>query len=136
MKLNPLVRPYIDCTYEERKSLLPVVDLLVQTAAVARREGLLALEEMGKTYAHRYPLYGIGVELIVDGVHPDIFTEILENCITLSQTHNAALLEQYLMLCGLLAVQEGRNPRLIFLELSLMLGIDVYLDHKREVVIL
>lgn len=135
MKLNPLVRPYIDCTYEERKSLLPVVDLLVQTAAVARREGLLALEEMGKCYS-RYPLYQIGIELIVDGTHPEIYEEILHNHIILSQAHNTALLESYLILCGLMAVQEGRNPRLIFLELCLMLGMDVYLDHKREVVIL
>ena len=53
-----------------------VVDTIVAMADLARRQGLLALEEMARDVEN--PMLRQGIELTVDGTDPDEIAEILE----------------------------------------------------------
>jgi chemotaxis protein MotA len=55
------------------------VESIVEMADLARRQGLLALEEMVREVTD--PLLRQGIELTVDGTDPDEIQEILEACI-------------------------------------------------------
>ncbi|MHB1630189.1 MAG: flagellar motor protein [Bacilli bacterium] len=56
---------------------LDVIEQLVGLATVARREGILALEDKVESYSDEF--FKNGVRLVVDGVDPELVRDILEN---------------------------------------------------------
>ncbi len=56
---------------------LDVIDQLVALATIARREGILALEDKVESYSDEF--FKNGIRLVVDGVDPELVRGILEN---------------------------------------------------------
>ena len=67
-------------------------------------------------------LFKTGLYLIIDGVDSKIMKEILDNIILTSFKTGAELLSQFIIRDGLIALQLGRNPRLIEEKLLAWLG--------------
>ena len=118
--MNIEMRKYIECTYEEKKPLLKVVEQMIELAIIARKEGVLALEEQIEKLDDR--LLKIGLGLVVDGTDPDIVKNIMETTIVTSFKTGAELLSQLIITEGLLSLQAGENPRLMEEKLLAFLG--------------
>lgn len=74
---------------------LEVIDELVSLATIARREGILALEEKIETYDDEF--FKNGVRLVVDGVDPELVRSIMETELSfIEERHSkgAAIFEQ------------------------------------------
>ncbi|OFW81236.1 MAG: flagellar motor protein MotA [Alicyclobacillus sp. RIFOXYA1_FULL_53_8] len=62
--------------FNKQMDRLGVIDQLVDLATIARREGILALEERGADFSDEF--LRSGVQLIVDGVDPELVKSMLE----------------------------------------------------------
>lgn len=74
---------------------LEVIDELVSLATIARREGILALEEKIETYDDEF--FKNGVRLVVDGVDPELVRSIMETELSFIEDRHskgAAIFEQ------------------------------------------
>lgn len=70
-------------------SALDVIDQLVELATIARREGILALEEQLESFTD--PFLKSGIQLVVDGVDPELVKNMLETELTfVDERHEAA----------------------------------------------
>lgn len=80
---------------QKNKNPLDVIDELVILATIARREGILALEEKIETYEDDF--FQNGVRLVVDGVDPELVRSIMETELSfIEERHEkgAAVFEQ------------------------------------------
>lgn len=81
-------------THKSRNPL-EVIDDLVTLATIARREGILALEEKIETYDDEF--FKNGVRLVVDGVDPELVRSIMETELSFIEDRHskgAAVFEQ------------------------------------------
>lgn len=79
----------------KRREPLEVIDELVSLATIARREGILALEEKIETYEDDF--FKNGVRLVVDGVDPELVRSIMETELSFIEdrhSRGAAIFEQ------------------------------------------
>ncbi|WP_018132060.1 flagellar motor protein [Effusibacillus pohliae] len=77
------------------KDPLDVIDELVSLATIARREGILALEEKIESYDDDF--FKNGIRLVVDGVDPELVRSIMETELSFIEDRHskgAALFEQ------------------------------------------
>lgn len=99
------------------KRIIGVVTEILRISRVARREGLLALEEYAeKCISERTPeeiFLKKAVTLIVDGTDPEYVRDILGASILVCGTDTFQGYLYYLCLEGILDVQAGVNPRII-----------------------
>ena len=109
-------------TNADRDACLPIIDLLLDYANLARMEGILALED----YVHKHDndFLTFVTMMVVDGTDPALVRAIIENLINSSGYTGGALLERILISEGVLAVQAGENPHIIELKLFSMFGED------------
>ena len=107
-------------TDEDRKQGIKAIHRMVALAQLARREGVLALEESVKNDTSY--LLKKGITLVSDGVCPEVVRDILTTLMTYSQYTNAELLERLIYVEGALSIQAGENPRIIEEKLSTFLG--------------
>ncbi len=61
--------------FRKKENLHDLIDQLVRLAEVARRDGLLALENKASDINH--PFVALGIQMAVDGVKPDTVEEVL-----------------------------------------------------------
>lgn len=88
--------------YKKNKVDIPgSIDLILQLANTARREGLLALESATETIENRF--LKKGVMLIVDGTDPALVKNILE-------TESAYIQDRHANLIGIFATMQGYSP--------------------------
>lgn len=122
---------HIKCTKEEKILCMETVKKLLRLLDVARREGILKLEEtiLEKEYESP-PLIQIGALLIIDGTDPEHVRNILENYIISSDLTNKEFLENILIYNAILAIQQGENPRCIEELLSSLFGLDFIEEFK------
>lgn len=122
---------HIKCTKEEKILCMETVKKLLRLLDVARREGILKLEEtiFEKEYESP-PLIQIGALLIIDGTDPEHVKSILENYIISSDLTNKEFLENILIYNAILAIQQGENPRCIEELLSSLFGLDFIEEFK------
>lgn len=122
---------HIKCTKEEKILCMETVKKLLRLLDVARREGILKLEEtiLEKEYESP-PLIQIGALLIIDGTDPEHVRNILENYIISSDLTNKEFLENILIYNAILAIQQGENPRCIEERLSSLFGLDFIEEFK------
>ena len=118
--MNIEMRKYIECTYEEKKSLLKIIEQMIELANLARKEGILSLEEQIEKSDDQF--FKTGLSLIVDGTDPDLVKDIMSVKITTSFKTGAELLSQFMIRDGVIAVQAGMNPRIIEAKLLAYLG--------------
>lgn len=116
-------RKYFDCTLEEKLTCIPLVKELVSVANLARKEGVLALEDYALQSDDIFLKHGI--MLVVDGTDPELVKEIMESLMVSSNKCGIELLRQYLTTIGVLSIQAGENPRIIAEKLLSLLGFEV-----------
>jgi hypothetical protein len=112
----------MQCSRAERIQLVPLIDLVVQASEKARREGLLALEDDVRKYA--FPLFKLGMHLVVDGTDPTLIDSILTSRILSENKSGKDLLEQMIIHDAVLSIQSGDNPRLLVLKCFALMGAD------------
>lgn len=109
---------------DEIQLLGRMMGFVVRFADVARKEGLLALEsetnELNREEEEESLLYE-GVSLIIDGTDPNRLLEILSNLYWINHPNGYHATAQYLIIRGLLAIQDSEHPILTKKILSSML---------------
>lgn len=112
----------LQCTQADRTQCLGLVADLVDLAAKARRLGLLSLVDTIEGEQHF--LLQKGLQLIVDGVKPEVVRRILENYILSDNCSGRELLIRCLILEGIAGIQNGVNPKNIKEMLLSFFGAD------------
>jgi flagellar motor component MotA len=100
----------------DQLSLNDLTALFTQFAEIARREGILALEEMVSDKSDHY--VRSGVRLAVDGTEPDLIIDILETWME-SLLHEKKRKYQK-VIEAIMAIQSGDNPRIVEHKLSVL----------------
>lgn len=106
-------------THAEREACVPIIDLMMECANVARREGVLALEEWVKD---KDTFLYFMLMLVCDGTDPELVHDIGSALIEADGYTGAAGLARTIMKEGVHSVQAGENPRIIEMKLFAMLG--------------
>jgi flagellar motor component MotA len=87
-------------------------DFILEISEKARREGLLAIEEMiDYTKAQEMDPLNLGLQLVVDGTDGAIIERVFDNLIEYKSGYELRLLK--IIKDGVLSVQAGDNPRII-----------------------
>lgn len=94
---------------EQHSQLIDAATEIMTFANLARREGLLALEDAAKRTKSDF-LRQL-VILVVDGTCPEIIAEIGTNFYWTKAPDGEDAMADYLFLRGMLAIQDGENPR-------------------------
>lgn len=122
--------------FDSTKSYKDVIEAIIvvdEISHTGRREGLLALEEKfayGSTGTVADDI-AYCVMLVVDGTEPELVAEIATNQYLASKYQGNDALKQYILIRGILLVQEGANPRLIEELLMSLLPNDVK-EHAKK----
>ncbi|TFG62990.1 MAG: hypothetical protein E4H36_06690 [Spirochaetales bacterium] len=108
------------CGIREKEKCRKLIDAIVHFSETARREGLLALEDrIGEIDSEFLKL---GLRLVVEGTEPETVRGIMETGIYMQGKKGRNLLEQFIILEGILAIQQGEKPDIISLKLFSLLG--------------
>jgi hypothetical protein len=112
------------CSDEEKRECLNLVTELINLSKVARRNGLLSLVP----YAEKNTSFLLrkGLQLVVDGVNPQVTREVLESYILSGDHSGKELLERCIILEGVAAIQTGLHPKVIKELLLSFLGEESY----------
>jgi flagellar motor component MotA len=97
-------------TNAERDACLPIIDFFTECTRVARRQGVLALEEFALAQDNDFLKFAM--MLVVDGIDPALVKGMLETLIGTENHSGQALLERVIITEGALSVQAGESPRL------------------------
>lgn len=108
------------CTREEKAGVLALIDLMLDMAEQARREGILSLESRPVPDE----LCRWGISMIVKGMSPEKSTERMLTRILAEGRRGRALLEGMIVIDGLMMVQSGTNPSEVYQKLTFYLGTD------------
>jgi hypothetical protein len=107
-------------TKEEKDACLPIVDLMIDAANVARAQGVLALEEWIKTKDNKFLI--LLMMLVIDGTDPRLVQDIGSALLNADDHKGTEFLSRLLVAEGVLSVQAGENPRIMEAKLLAMLG--------------
>lgn len=102
----------------EKEQCKPLIHKLVELSNLARSKGLLALE----IEIEQDLFLKTAISLVIDGTDPELIKQILQNLILADRYSGFELLSRLLIAEGILAIQQGENPRIIALKLYSMLG--------------
>ena len=119
------------CSNDEKRQCLKLVSDLVALAKRARRNGLLSLVQV----AEESPSFLLrkGLQLVVDGVNPQIVRSVLEAYILSDQYRGRELLERCIILEGVTAIQKGLHPKVTKELLLSLLGENIYEIFEQEI---
>lgn len=120
----------IDCDVSEKKQCMALVSEIITLAYKARRYGLLSLVEYTENCPHF--ILKKGLQLVVDGVKPQIVKDILELYIVSGNFSGKELLQRCIMLEGVTAIQGGLNPKIVRELLLSFFGEDGYRAYHKE----
>jgi len=101
----------IQCRESEKKECMALVEEIVSMANKAKRNGLLSLVHEAEEASHF--LLRKGLQLILEGVNPEIVKKTLQYYILSGKYQGKALLERCLIMEGIIAIQHGINPTVI-----------------------
>ena len=120
----------IKCGDEEKQQCMKLISDLINLSVMARRNGLLSLIQVAEESASF--LLKKGLQLVVDGVAPQVVRNVLENYIISGDFEGKALLERCIILEGVAAIQQGIHPKVIKELLLSFLGEDSYDVYQKE----
>jgi hypothetical protein len=118
------------CSDREKKQCMNLVADLINLSVMARRNGLLSLIQVAEQKSSF--LLSKGLQLVVDGVNPQIVRDIMENYIISGDYAGKALLERCIILEGVSAIQQGFHPKVTKEFLLSFLGEDNYKTYQKE----
>ncbi len=102
--------------------LIDTVRLLIDYSDIARKEGLLSLEEaVGDLTIQNYEIMKDMILLVVDGTEPELVEDISSIRYFSEGFDGFDALQYLLILIGVLAIQSGENPRIIEEKLKVIL---------------
>ena len=133
----------------KKKQLIQMLELVYELASVARREGLLALEEYictddegkGSTLKNRkgkrflsgeeetYAIYLLC--LMIDGYEKERIKQIAENLIKGSHAYGTKKLFMIMFETAILNIQQGENPRYTVENVAALLGINALFECRK-----
>ncbi len=93
------------CTADEKKRIMPVIEILAGLAEKAAREGMLALED--DLPGIESPFIRKGLGLVVDGTDPELVKGILLTWIYAGEFSGSELLVRMMATDGILSIQQG-----------------------------
>lgn len=117
--LDYTVYERMKCSNEEKRRCIPLIEFILKLSEKARKNGLLSLEGSDKN--HMFFIRKT-LELLLDGVEPGYIRHVMMNYIHVGNYEGIELLERILALEGLLAIQAGEHPLLLFQKLLSYLG--------------
>ena len=103
---------------------------LVSLSVMARRNGLLSLIQVAEQRSSF--LLSKGLQLVVDGVNPQVVRDIMENYIISGDYAGKDLLERCIILEGVTAIQQGFHPKVTKEFLLSFLGENHYAKYQKE----
>ena len=143
---------------EKRAHLFDVADMIVTLSEIARREGLLALDERADFSSHRirfdeddadfFPhlrkisltdeeqlIFSTLIHLVVDGCAQEKIADIARYAVSSSVSGGTEKLALMIGSEGILAVCEGFSSETIMIESAMMMGANAadYLSHKKRI---
>ena len=118
------------CSNQEKRECLSLVSELIALSKVARRNGLLSLVPYAEENASF--LLRKGLQLVVDGVNPQVTREVLESYILSGDYSGKELLERCIVLEGVAAIQKGLHPKVAKEFLLSFLGEESYTIFENE----
>ena len=130
MEYNWRFSQKIKCSNQEKRECLNLVSELIALSKVARRNGLLSLVPYTENNASF--LLRKGLQLVVDGVNPQVTREVLESYILSGDYLGKELLERCIILEGVAAIQKGLHPKVAKEYLLSFLGEESYTIFEKE----
>ncbi len=118
------------CSDWEKHQCMKLIDDLVNLSIMARRNGLLSLIHAAEQSSSF--LLNKGLQLVVDGVNPQVVRSVLENYIISGDYDGKDLLERCIILEGVNAIQQGFHPKVTKEFLLSFLGEDNYELYQKE----
>ena len=104
----------------------------MEFAARARREGLLALEDvLDQEKINDRDIFHYGLQFVVDGIDPAIIVKVLSNLIEQEKDEYTRILKN-MQKEAVLMMQEGSNHRLIYAVLNSFTDISLKDDVIKE----
>lgn len=105
---------------EDDEIIRKTIDSLVSLSDMARKEGLLALEEAIPSLS---PVYlKLGLQLVVDGTDPNTIRRVLYLARHAGDLNEREIALRMIIEDGVLGIQEGLNPRVLKTHLMAYLG--------------
>ena len=120
----------IQCSEAEKKECMSLVAEVVAMANKAKRNGLLSLVQEAEETTHF--LLRKGLQLVLEGVNPQMLEITVRHYILSGKHHGKALLQRCIIAEGVLAIQNGVNPSIIKELLLSLFGEDSYAVYERE----
>lgn len=101
----------ISCSITDMEECNKTVKILVNLSEKARKKGLLSLEDDIENLESQF--FRRGLKLVVDGTDPEVIKHILGIQIFARGYRGKELLENCIIYEGVLAIQQGYNPRIV-----------------------
>jgi hypothetical protein len=118
------------CSDREKHQCMKLVADLVNLSIMARRNGLLSLIQVAEQSSSF--LLNKGLQLVVDGVTPQVVRNVMESYIISGDYTGKDLLERCIILEGVTAIQQGLHPKVTKEFLLSFLGEDNYEIYQKE----
>ncbi len=120
----------IQCSKEDKIECISTIKDIIDLANIARREGLLALENVVQN--NNYPiLLKKLITLIIDGTDPEIVQKVSDAYMISGNYNGKECLKNILIIEGCLMIQQGVNPTLIIKILLEYLGNEFSKDEEK-----
>lgn len=119
---------------EQQNKVIDAAKNLMKLADLARKEGLLALEDIAQTIPSNFLKQLI--LLVVDGNFPEIIAEIGTNIYWTKAPDNADAMIDYMYLRGMLGIQNGDNPRVLEGVLMSLMPIELHQEYRTQIEVL
>ena len=120
----------IQCSEAEKRECMALVARVVTMANKAKRNGLLSLVQEAEETSHF--LLRKGLQLILEGVNPQMVETTLQQYVLSSNFSGKELLQRCIIAEGVLAIQNGVNPTIIKELLLSLFGEDSYKTYQHE----
>ncbi len=120
----------IQCSEAEKKECMTLVAEVVAMANKAKRNGLLSLVQEAEETPHF--LLRKGLQLVLEGVNPQMVETTLRHYILSSKHLGKELLQRCIIAEGVLAIQNGVNPTIIKELLLSLFGEDSYAVYEHD----
>jgi hypothetical protein len=120
----------IQCSTAEKKECMALVAEIVSMANTAKRNGLLSLVKEAEETSHF--LLRKGLQLVLEGVNPQMVKTTLQYYILSGKYHGKELLRRCIIMEGVLAIQNGVNPTIIKELLVSLFGEGSYEAYENE----
>ncbi len=118
------------CSDREKQQCMKLVADLVNLSVMARRNGLLSLIQVAEQRSSF--LLSKGLQLVVDGVNPQVVRDVMVNYIISGDYAGKDLLERCIILEGVSAIQQGFHPKVTKEFLLSFLGENNHEIYQKE----